>query len=59
MNINAIITLVAGLYFVILSFVLNTKNFKSAFVFKVLPFIFGVGCIYVSLCLFDVIVFKI
>lgn len=35
------ILLISGLYSILMSFVLNTKNWKSALMFKFIPFIFG------------------
>jgi hypothetical protein len=37
--------LVLGIYSVIMSLVMNTKNFISALLFKVLPFWLGLGCV--------------
>jgi len=54
-NIYAWITLIAGIYFLINSFALNTKNFISALLFKIIPFFLGAGCIFVALKLFNII----
>ena len=40
-----IIMLVAGVYLVGGSLILNTENIRSALLFKVIPFFLGLGCI--------------
>jgi len=57
-NICAWISLISGIYFIISTFILNTKNFQSALFFKIIPFFLGVGCIFVAIKLFDIIMIK-
>ena len=46
MNLFIIITSgIAGLYLICLSFALNTKNYRSLFVFKIVPFFTGLACL--------------
>jgi hypothetical protein len=52
------ISLIAGIYFIILSLALNTKNFRSSLIFKIIPFFLGLGNIIVALNLFDIIALK-
>ena len=33
--------LIAGLYLIVFSFILNTKNMSSAIIFKAIPFLIG------------------
>lgn len=54
-TILAYISLVAGLYFIIFSFLMNTENIRSAMFFQILPFFLGVGNIFVALNLFNII----
>lgn len=42
------ISLLGGIYFIILTFLNNTKNIKSTIVFKIVPFFIGL-CITVSM----------
>lgn len=46
MNMYEVILCVIGVFFVIGSFLMNTKNVKSAIVFKAIPFLCGVYCIF-------------
>jgi ABC-type Na+ efflux pump permease subunit len=48
-------TLIAGLYFIVFSFVMNTENFASALIYKVIPFFLGIGCVFVGLTLLNII----
>jgi len=50
-----IICLTSGLYSIIGSFALDTKNFQSALIFKVIPFFLGIGNILIALKLLNVI----
>ena len=59
MNILGLITLVSGLYFIIFSFIQNTRNLKSAIIYRVIPFFCGVGCVIVALSLFNIILLNI
>lgn len=44
------VVLLYGVYSIlVLALVMNTKNFRSAVVFKIIPFISGIGCILVGL----------
>jgi len=49
------ISIIAGVYYIIGSFVQNTKNFVSALLYKVIPFFLGTGCIFVGFVLLDII----
>lgn len=49
MNMFEIILFCIGLWFIIFSFISHTKNFKSSFIFKVIPFFCGCYCIFYSL----------
>jgi hypothetical protein len=40
---------VGGVFLIIQSFVLSTKNFKSALFFQIVPFVLGILCIFSSL----------
>lgn len=44
MRIYEIILFVIGVFFIIYSFLMNTKNVQSAILFKVIPFFCGVYC---------------
>ncbi len=55
MDICSIISLITGLYLIISALALNTKNFSSSLVFKIIPFFLGCGCIFVALKLLNVI----
>ena len=55
MDICSIIPLITGLYLIVSGLVLNTKNFQSALVFKIIPFFLGCGCIFIALKLLNVI----
>jgi len=57
-NIFAWISLATGLYIIMLVFAMNTKNFKSTLIFKIVPFFLGIGSIGVALKLFDIIALK-
>ena len=57
-NICAWISLIAGLYFVVASLIINANDFASALFFKVVPFFLGTGCLFVAVKLFDIIAFK-
>jgi len=57
-NIFAWISLATGLYVIMLVFAMNTKNFKSTLIFKIVPFFLGIGSIGVALKLFDIIALK-
>jgi len=57
-NLCAWISLISGCYFIFFALIANTENFASALMFKVFPFFFGIGNVYVALKLFDVIIFK-
>jgi len=48
-NVCRIIIAITGVFLVIQSFIMFTKNFKSALVFQIIPFILGLGCIFSSL----------
>jgi hypothetical protein len=39
------VVLVAGLFLILMSFIIGTKNIISGFTFKFIPFILGFGCI--------------
>jgi len=43
------LTALAGVFLVSMSFVLTTKNFRSALFFKIAPFFFGCGLLLISL----------
>lgn len=45
MGICEIILLVIGVFFVIYSFLMNTKNIKSAILFRIIPFFCGAYCV--------------
>lgn len=47
--------LFTGIYNIILSLTLYTKNFKSAFIFKVIPFFTGLFCVLSALHLMNII----
>lgn len=57
-NILAWISLMGGFYLVMIAFVMSTKNFRSAFLFKFIPLCLGLGCAGVALKLFDIIALK-
>ena len=54
-NINAWIVLVLGGYTISLSFLIDTRNFISTLIMKIIPFFLGLGGIFVALKLFQVI----
>jgi hypothetical protein len=47
MNIRDILLTIAGFYNIVMSLILNTKNLRSALIFKVIPFFLGLSCLYV------------
>lgn len=47
--------LVFGMFFICMSFIVHTSNFKSAVVFKIFPFFGGVNCVIVALTNLNVI----
>lgn len=49
MNVFEIILFCIGLFFIIFAFITNTRNIKSAFIFKAIPFFCGCYCIFYSL----------
>jgi hypothetical protein len=59
MNVCAWITLITGLWVVIMTFMLVTENKMSTLLFKVIPFLLGMSCIGVSLKLFNIIIINI
>lgn len=46
---------ILGIFNIVMSFVMQTKNFESALIFKVIPFIFGSGSIIYCLSYFGII----
>lgn len=44
--------LISGFYSIIFSFLMSTKNFRSALIFRILPFFLGLGCLFSSCKLF-------
>jgi hypothetical protein len=42
-----IIVLVSGVFMIVFSLIMNTKNLKSSIVFKVIPFFLGLADIFV------------
>ena len=44
-----VILIAIGLWFIILSLLINTKDVVSAFVFKVIPFFSGLFCIFYAI----------
>ncbi len=45
--ISTIILCVAILYLWIMSFIMSTENFRSTMIFKFIPFLIGVGLLFV------------
>jgi len=52
---HAIIAAVAFIWLIFISLNLDTNNFKSIFIFKVIPMFLGIGCLFSSLKLFGLI----
>lgn len=44
-----------GIFNVIMSLIMNTKNVRSAVIFKVIPFLLGLGCLLFSAGYFDIL----
>lgn len=51
----AVILIISGTYFLLGAFTLQTCNFWSSFLFKFIPFVFGVTNIAVGLDLLNII----
>lgn len=49
MGILEIILAIIGILFIILSFLMNTKNVQSAILFKVVPFLCGCYCVFYAI----------
>lgn len=47
-----------GIYLVTMSLLMNTKNIRSALLFKVVPMFLGFACIFSALVLFGVIALQ-
>jgi len=52
-------SLLAGLYMIMVSIMMSTKNFRSTIFFKFIPLILGCGSIGSALKLFDIIALKL
>lgn len=50
-----VIPLLSGIYSLFLCLTINTSNFTSDVLCKVIPFFLGLGCVFSSLKLFGVI----
>ncbi len=46
MGVLEVILCVIGVFFIICSFLMNTKNVQSAILFKIIPFFCGVYCVF-------------
>lgn len=46
MGILEMILVIIGILFIIISFLMNTRNFQSAILFKVVPFLCGCYCVF-------------
>lgn len=46
MGILEVILCIIGVFFIIYSFLMNTKNVKSAILFRVIPFFGGAYCVF-------------
>ena len=46
---------IIGIYFIIFSFIMKTKNLLSGFIFKIFPFFSGLICVFNSLKLLNII----
>lgn len=49
------LVLYTGIFHIIMALVIHTKNLRSAIIFKVKPFLLGVGCLIYALKQFGVI----
>ena len=52
------VVLISGIWLVVSSLAVSTKNFASALFFKVIPFFCGVGCILSGLSMLNIISFP-
>ena len=46
--VQAIIVLITGVWMVTMCFITDTRNIRSAIIFKVIPFFLGISCIFVG-----------
>jgi len=45
---QGIFVLASGVWMIIIGFTVETHNFRSALVFKIIPFLLGVACLYIG-----------
>ena len=58
MNTLQIILIIIGVWQIVISFTVNTKNFQSALFFKIIPFLSGCYCIFYAILLSGIISIK-
>lgn len=49
------VTITAAVYLIFIGAILETKNFRSAFLFRFLPIFLGIRCLFVSGKLFGIL----